>query len=302
MMSTIKILSGQYFLITFAVGSLMALVHTIITAEQRSLPRESAGAVLAQHNLKLITKKFASLVRRVTRNLREKGVPVEDLRVYLVHHLKFSSIKKSHAFSSAATIGDLLAAIKQLGLWDYLHIELLEDIIDEYATEDPSLQDMLQDYKQELAGFKLTTKLDQYVKFVQPVSEHSQYEAAEDLLPMCHPDADLFRKLSIVVGAKITEHSLKYVFELRKKVCRFLSLPPFAVILDKVDKGSVCVTWRIPAEFMSQVMQMVQDNRNRVDPELGAMSITVGNERVYCDPTEVIWSCKATNNYYIIIL
>lgn len=152
---------------------------------------------------------------------------------------------------------DLLAAIKCLGLWDYLNYELLENIIKEYATEGSGLHAKLEEYQGALGGFKLSIMLDTYIEFVQPESEECQLAANENLLPEYRPDSAFYTTLQVKVNITLTEHSLEYIFELKRHLCQTLSLPPLTLILDRIARGCVCVTWRIPTEFASQVTRAV---------------------------------------------
>ncbi len=129
--------------------------------------------------------------------------------------------------------------------------------------------------------------LETYIQFVQPEDGQLQQAAGEDLLPKCDPDPTLFKRLMVKTDAEITDHSLNYIYTLSKRVSRFVSLPPIVLVLDNIAEGCVCVTWRIPAEFTAQVIRAVRDNKDLVDAELGALTITVGNEQIYCSPVEV---------------
>ncbi len=234
----------------------------------------------------MIYGKFASLVRRACRSLRVKNTHLGELKLYIFQVLGSNTLAMSD-IDDAATVDELFRLLAKQGLWSYLDYDLLEKVIREFSEGDESLQGMLEDYQQQLSGFKLSILLDSYIQFVQPEDEQLQQAAADDLLPKRDPDPALFKRLMVKTNAEITDHSLDYVYELRKRVSRFMSLPPVVLVLDKIAEGCVCVTWRIPAEFTAQVIRAVQENKDQVDTELGALTITVGNEQVYHNPVEV---------------
>ncbi len=242
---------------------------------------------IAQQNSRIIHGKFASLVRRACHSLRVKNTHLGELKLYIFQALRSNTLAMSD-INAAATIDELFRLIAKQGLWSYLDYDLLESIIREFAEGDESLQGMLEGYRHQLSGFKLSTLLELYIQFVQPENDELQQAAGEDLLPKCDPDPALFKRLTVKTNAKITDHSLNYVYELRERVSRFVSLPPLVLVLDKIAKGCVCVTWRIPAEFAAQVVRAVRKNKDQVDTELRALTITVGNEQVYRNPVEVM--------------
>ncbi len=250
------------------------------------LDESAETSAVAKQNSRMINRKFASLVRRVFSRLQVKKIDIEELKLYLFQAYRSNSLAAS-SLNAATTVNELFIAIARLGLWNYLDYELLESIIDEFAEGDESFQGLLVDYQQQLSGFKLSTLLDIYIQFVQPENERLQQAAGDDLLPKRDPDPAFFTKLSVKTGVEISEHWLNYVYELRKRLSRFISLPPIALLLDKIAEGCVCVTWRIPTEFAAQVIRAVQENKDQVDTELGALTITVGSEQVYRNPVEV---------------
>ncbi len=56
-----------------------------------------------------------------------------------------------------------------------------------------------------------------------------QQAASEDLLPKRDPDLALLKRFTVMANAKITEHSLDYVYELRRRVSRFVSSKPLTL-------------------------------------------------------------------------
>ncbi len=250
------------------------------------LDESAEASAISKQNSRLINRTFASLVRRVFSRLQHKMIDIEELKLYLFQAFSSNSLAAS-SLDAATTVSELFIAIARLGLWDYLDYELLERVIGEFAEGDEGLQGMLEDYQQQLSAFKLATLLETYIQFIQPENEQMQLATGEVLLPKLDPDPTFFVKLSIKTDAEISEHSLSYVYELRKRLSRFVSLPPIALVLDKIAEGCVCVTWRFPAEFSTQVVKAVRENKELVKTELGALTIVVGSEQVYHNPVEV---------------
>ncbi len=231
----------------------------------------------------MINEKFASVVTQTARSLRLKNVHIGELKLFVFHALTSNTLATS-TLDAANTVDELFMAIARQGLWSYLDYDLLESIVREFAE---GLRSMLEEYQHQLSGFILSTLLETYIQNVQPENDQLQQAAGEDLLPKRDPDPALFKRLSAKTKARITEHSLSYVYELRDRLSRFVSLPRMALVLEKVAEGCVCVTWRIPADLTAQVIRAVQENKDRVDTEVGALTITVGDAQVYHNPVEV---------------
>ncbi len=195
------------------------------------LDETSVAHAIAKQNSRLINRKFASLVRRACRSLRLKNINIEEVKLYIIHAFKSESLAMS-ALEAATTLHELFIAVGRLGLWDYLDIDLLEGIIEEFAAGDLHLQSMLEGYLQDITGFKLSTLLETYIQSIQPESDQFQLATVEELLPKREVNPNLFTSLSIKTKAKITDHSLDYVYELRKKLARFVSLPPITLLLE----------------------------------------------------------------------
>ena len=89
----------------------------------------------------------------------------------------------------------------------------------------------MEEYEQELTGFKLATELDTYISTVQPEMEVVE---VGDYPPRGDPDPALFKRLSIKFNLDVTKHSFDYIDNLWNATAEELHLPPLAVLLAKL--------------------------------------------------------------------
>ena len=60
---------------------------------------------------------------------------------------------------STESLDEMFIAFSEYGLWDYLNYDLLQEIIEEFASDDDELNDMMEQYQRDLTGHVLTQKI-----------------------------------------------------------------------------------------------------------------------------------------------
>jgi len=73
------------------------------------------------------------------------------------------------------------------------------------------------------------------------------------ILPI--PQEYLFSRLTLKVDANITNHSLKYVRDVWRSLAERFKLPMPALLLHKIAKGCLEITWCCPVELAPYVIQ-----------------------------------------------
>lgn len=159
--------------------------------------------------------------------------------------------------SNLDTVVDVFRAITNNKLWSYLNYNPLQEICKEFGKDDPMFKEWLNKYVLDLAGFKATTKIIDYIE------EHSNKEDADDS-ELDDPERPLsqyaarydkryYRKLTLKLKVKVTKESLEYIDEFWRSVADLFSLTSLPVLLDSIHEGCTEITWLIPTKAASQI-------------------------------------------------
>ena len=245
----------------------------------------SDESTLGTYNQEQIQIKFASLVAKTFETLRENPATTETLQVFLVQLYQSESFVSS-VLDPTMTLKETFFEIAQQGLWNYLNYHLLQQVIKEFARYNQDLQTKLQEYKQDLNGFKLVTKLKEYMSTYQSENESSLLTTAGDLLPPPNPNPALFKRLSVKVKLKISEQSFRYIDELWDSVADTLLLPHHVVLLEEVAKGCVCVTWRLPS--VPHIIEKIHQCPSSLAEKWGVLTVTMDDETIFPDEVGTI--------------
>ena len=142
-----------------------------------------AAVALAQKSRMKIQGSFALLVTRahhvLKHKLASKEFDVDDFRFFLTTLYSGGGRMDGKEFvenilKATANLNDILVAIATHQLWDYMNYDLLEFIIDKFASDDEKLTQMLDGYKQDLTGFMLATKIEHYLAVIDSEPPHSR--------------------------------------------------------------------------------------------------------------------------------
>lgn len=89
---------------------------------------------------------------------------------------------------ATTNLNDILVAIATHQLWDYMNYDLLEFIIDKFASDDEKLTQMLDRYKQDLTGFMLATKIEHYLAVIdsEPPTVDNYPSLCQNSFNSCH--------------------------------------------------------------------------------------------------------------------
>ena len=205
-----------------------------------------AVVAIAQRNIRKIKGKFSILVTKARTRLQTRDINVEVVKVFLITmysapNSRDGSYLVTTVVESAKSLGEIFRALSKYGLWDYLNYYLLQSIIEEFASDDDELNGMMEEYQKDLTGHILTLKIQTYLeatydKHSIATSESDNLVDLESLPPQ--QKRMLFKRLSVVVHANITEASLRYVCDLWNSLLLKFALPRLPVIL--YDIAEVC--------------------------------------------------------------
>ena len=91
--------------------------------------RNPAAVAVAQHNIRKIKAKFATLVTKSHRKLQNRGIKVGDIKIFLVTiysspNSRDGSDIVTTVVESAKSLEEIFRALSKYGLWDYLNYHL----------------------------------------------------------------------------------------------------------------------------------------------------------------------------------
>ena len=232
-----------------------------------------SAVAVAQHNIRKIKAKFATLVTKSHRRLQNRGIKVEDIQLFLVTIYSSPNSRDggdivTTVVESAKSLEEIFRALSKYGLWDYLNYHLLQSIIEEFASDDCELKCMMEQYQKDLTGHALTMEIQMYLEATHyefPVITTSDNEnVAEEVVPPLPPQqkCNFFKKLSIKSKANVTDHSLNYVYNLWHSLANQFFLPRPAMILNNIAKGCIDITWLIPSNLVKHVTRKARETAN----------------------------------------
>ena len=223
-------------------------------------------AITARNNRK-IEGRFSKLVTKSRKTLQSKEVDFKDVQEFLITinsspNSRDGSDIVTTVLESAVSLDEIFRALSKYKVWDYLNYYLLQSIIEEFASDDDVLNDMMEQYQRDLTGHVLTQKIQTYLDANKyPVatsdSESSADENFTSLLPK--QKHKLYKKLSAEVKANITDHSVKYVYDLWQSLANQFRLPRPAMILHRIAEGCICITWLISTNLITHITRMVRE-------------------------------------------
>ena len=242
----------------------------------------SVAVAVARCNIQNIAGKFAMLLIKSCKCLQERGVDIEDVQMFLI--TVYSSPTNSNDASgtvttvleSAKNLKQIFCALSKYRLWDYLNYYLLQSIIEAFASDDGDLKGMVKEYQKDLTGHVLTQKIETYLD-----ATSDSEDSADDVSTTSTPG--LFRKLTFKCEANITEHSLRYIDDLRQSLSKQFAIPPTALMIKKIVKGCICITYQIPTNLGKYVTTRAKNSTSMFAKEC-IMEVMLEEQHIYTEP------------------
>ena len=111
--------------------------------------------------------------------------------------------------------------------WDFLNYGLLEHVVSNFGS--PDLKRNMLEYVHELSTFKETTRLCDFIE---------SWPCRDD-----GPPQDRLKKVVVKMKHEWSRCTLQDVESFRKALVHKFFLPEFDILLQKAERGCVCVTW-----------------------------------------------------------
>ena len=181
-----------------------------------------------------------------SRKRLQHRINVKKFRIFLI--TMYSSPNSRDGSSTITTViksteslDEMFVAFGEYGLWDYLNYDLLQEIIEEFASDDDELNDMMEQYQQDLTGYILTQKIVTYLEAIhESIFTSDSDTSGDELIPVLPPKHKhkLYKKLSFMCEVNVTNQTIGYVIDLWRSLQNQFELPPLEMILHDIAEGT----------------------------------------------------------------
>ena len=221
------------------------------SVDRQELPAE----VFTKTNITMIQEEFGWLVTQTAEKLQQAQVTIKKLCLFFTTSF-FSSLKEKETdhVPAAAIVSELEKAadfysffqiLTMHGVWSYDNYRFLESIIKKLV---PDLRNDMKEYLEHYKGFRLAAKLEDYI-------------AALDTIPTPEsPDPEIFSRMKTKLQVDPSEKMLKYIDDLWEALSIHLNLPPYQLLLEKVQPGSITIIWCFPRYETMRITEMVKSS------------------------------------------
>ena len=174
----------------------------------------------------------------------------------------------------SSDLKDIFKAIAFNRLWSFLDYNLLEQIIEEFWESDQELTGRMEQYKADLSSYQTATKLKDHIAAALQLDAETSTSDSDTY------DPEYFKELSIKLDEPFSKHTLDYLFGLWTSLKRLLRLPPLTLLLHKIHKGCICVTWLIPTHLTPQATERARQSVKFFE-DYPILRVIINDELVY---------------------
>ena len=154
--------------------------------------------------------------------------------------------------------------------WDFLNYGLLEHVISNFGSED--LKQQMQNYVDELSTFKQTTRLCDFI---------GSWPCRDD-----GPPEDCLKKVVVKMKHEWSQCTLQDVESFKKSLVHKFFLPEFDILLQKAERGCVCVTWLTSPSIATLLQQNLANIETEFFKKHGIDAVTIDDQDVYLTPVK----------------
>ena len=228
----------------------------------------SKAVVFAHENRQAITAKFADFQTKVCNKLFQKGVNIEEFRLFVTNQFPPGDCIPP----PPAGLMEVFKAITHHGLWDYFHYSPLVQIAKKFGANDPEIDSWVQTYMKDLKSYNLVTTVEEYIE--------TDLEIADPQAKKAKYDPHYYTPMEW--KTKFVDHSLQYLTEVWELFSSHYLVPdsPPTALLDRVQRGCFSITWLVPLGLIPQFIERVQLDTEFFQ-QYCILKVTVGNKCIY---------------------
>ena len=228
-------------------------------------------------NMVTIQAKFASLLLNVKIALEIKEVIVANVHQFL------SSSPFNLDVSSCTEFSVMFNDLTKRKVWSYENYAPLEMLVEKFLHDNGNLCEEIKQYKSDLSGFLVATRLIEYIEENPFPDEELEEEEEDTVLPKLTKKE--YRSLKVVLNLgtrKISDLSLMYVQELWENFAEEFDLPLLTTVIKKIIIGSLEITWLVLREITEIIMQKSKTPKSvRFFRQQKIVSLTIDDIVVY---------------------
>ena len=154
--------------------------------------------------------------------------------------------------------------------WDFLNYGLLEHVITNFGSE--GLKQQMQNYIDELSTFKQTTRLCDFIE---------SWPCRDD-----GPPEDRLKKVVVKMNHEWSQCTLRDVESFKKALLHKFFLPEFDILLQKAERGCVCVTWLTSPSIATLLQQNLANIETEFFKKHGIDAVTIDGQDIYLTPVK----------------
>ena len=195
---------------------------------------------------------FIDITIQTYDKIKEKDIDVDRFKARLMSlPIKYKEEHKDffkqieNELEKESTINSIWMKLSKY--WNFMNYTLLENLIRNIG--DRSLKQNMKSYLSSLETFRRNTRLCDFAKHCPAVESRPS-------------EADL-KEFVLHLKLDWETCTLEQLEELKGDIIRKFLLPSFALILKKVSHGSLIVTWLLPAQIASTLVQDLENTDNK---------------------------------------
>ena len=217
-----------------------------------------------------LRSRFSKLVYCTYLLLADKGIEASHFHAYLMA-LDLSQRKEHEEFINTifehgTKFHDLWC--KLCNYWNFLNFNILEHVVKEFGS--PELKHQMKSYICDLQKFRSATRLCDFVH-CWPVTGETP------------PTSDL-RTFVVKMNLNWERCTLEDLETFRGVITHKLFLSDFALRLEKIEEGSITVTWLLPATFVKPSLMAIQSTSIEFFLEQKIETISIDGHGYYPSP------------------
>ena len=210
---------------------------------------------------------------RVSERLEKGNIDMKRFRLHII--TAFGDV----ITGTDGSVGDIIGALSRHKLWNYSCCNPIEEIAIEFGGDDTELKGWISDYKSELAGFKATIKIVDYIKVCNAEDEIA--DSSQSLqMDITRYNKRYCKALRIKLNSQVTDKSLGYIDQLWMSIADYFLLPSLSSLLERIKTGCVEVTWLVPTLSALQIQANIQDSKEFLD-KLGVINVFMNDRNLY---------------------
>ena len=227
-----------------------------------------------QHQVEGFERKFGSLIHKAYQEVNRQMEPPEFLSriTYLpvsARTLHRSFIRKNLTnIPPPVTYEKIWATLNTY--WDFLNYGFLEHVINNCGSQD--LNQQMQEYVSELSTFKQTTRLCDFIE---------SWPCRNESLP-----EHCLKKVVVKMKHEWSQCTLQDVESFMKSLVHKFFLPEFDILLQKAERGCVCVTWLTSPSIATLLQQNLANIETEFFKKHGIDALNIDGQDIYLTPVK----------------